>query len=86
MTDEEIKRYIDMAIENAILKYKSESCECKLEDVGVDLKTHLKHHTEISSFLEFGNSIKKSTINTIIGILVTAVIGILWLGFRGYVK
>lgn len=71
MTDAEIKEYIKDAVELAILRYKTENeHECKLEDLGLDLKTHIEHHNFISGMLRDMSKLKVVTIgSSIVGAL-----------------
>lgn len=73
MTDQEIKEYIKDAIELAIMKYKSENeHECKLEELGLDLKTHIEHHSFIGSLRSDFSKLKIMTVGTTIVGALTA--------------
>lgn len=71
MTDAEIKEYIKDAVELAILRYKTENeHECKLEELGLDLKTHIEHHSFINNMLRDMSKLKVVTIgSSIVGVL-----------------
>jgi hypothetical protein len=88
MTDQEIKEYIKDAVELALSRYDKNrvDCQCKLEDLGVDVKTHYEHHTSLSGIIANFKTVRTAFLVGVVTSVTGGLLTLLWFAIKNIDK